>query len=157
MRIIRLLILFVLLATLGSAQPAKPSFVEIQRSIVRYMECIECQSGELDTIIKKGDDALPYLEAILMRGPSGGRKEAYRQKLREDYAALEAYNKSNDKLKVLTPTQYESYYLSNFINTYRIRAAIAMHQSGAKERLDKISKDINTPAEVKYAIEEALR
>jgi hypothetical protein len=142
----------------SQAQPDSKMFTQIQERIVRYMECIECQSEELKAVTDLNESVVPYLKEILLRGPAGARKEAYRQKLKRDYAQIKRYNERKNQAPAMQEETYVDYYMSNYDIIYRIRAVIALSQisSQGKSIIDSLLNSNSTNPKIKYAIEKGL-
>lgn len=121
------------------------SIVEIQDIVVSYMECIECTNMELDNLVKRKEDARPFLTEILKVGPSNLKIDALKLKLIEDYTKLKEHEKKYPQDKVdVNEKEYLVIYVTRFINLYRFRAINALGKFG-----DSKSKDILIQAQQK--------
>jgi hypothetical protein len=105
-----------------------------RHAIVNYMECEECDDGELEAVVKLGTLAIPTLVAILREGPSPSQIEMLRRHLTTTYRELKAYELTHPDAAVPgTEEQYVKTYLSNYVARYQIRAARALGKIGGPE------------------------
>ena len=61
---------------------------EMRRAISTWMNCIECDSAELDSVLRFDDAAVPTLSAILRHGPSPAMLEARRGQFAADFEKM---------------------------------------------------------------------
>lgn len=128
----------------GGPRPLTPQQATQNRhKIVDYMECEECDDGELEAVVKIGAMAIPTLAATLREGPSPTQIEMYRRHLTTTYRALKAYELTHPTVAVPgTEEQYVNTYLDNYVALYRIRAATALGNIGgldARRALEEAS------------------
>ena len=53
----------------GTSPVPPEQAVQARRTIVNYLECEECRSGEAEAVVKLGQLAVPTLAATLLEGP----------------------------------------------------------------------------------------
>lgn len=96
-----------------------------------WLECTECDRGELKAVASLGAMAAPSLIATLKRGPSQAKQEIMRLRLMRSYKQLTEYKNSHH---ILTATEseadYIAHYLENYMAQHQIRAAIALAEIG---------------------------
>jgi len=138
-------VFFVILATVllaGCQQRSKQDLkdlsperkAEIVQTVLAWLECEECQDGELERVKKEGDLAVPTLSAALLKGPSPASLELLRLGLEERYDKLQNYSKTHKDMKISqTKADFVAHYLGNYESLYRIRAAEALSTIGSKQ------------------------
>lgn len=96
-----------------------------------WLECTECDRGELKAVATLGALAVPSLITTLKKGPSQAKREIMRLRLMRSYKQLTEYE---DSPHVLTSTEseadYIAHYSENYVAQYQIRAAIALAEIG---------------------------
>ena len=119
----------------GMPVPLSPQQATQNRhAIVNYMECEECDDGELQAVVKLGALAIPTLAASLREGPSPSQIEMLRRNLIRTYRELKAYELTHpDAVVPGTEEQYVKTYLSNYVALYQVRAATALGKIGGPE------------------------
>jgi hypothetical protein len=160
---------FTVLASVpGSAQsPAAPAQSEsrialapnaaakARHSIVEWLECEECEDGELERVVELGAVATPTLAATLRQGPSEASRELVRRELANTYEQLAAYAADHPGTELpMDREQYISTYLDNYIALYQIRSAKALAAIGgdaAKRALEE-GEMISARSDVREAI-----
>jgi|SRR5262245_1978265 len=132
---------------------------EARRAIAAYLECEECDSGELEAVVRLGQKIAPSLAAILRDGPSPATRELYRRQLLATYKGLKEYEANHPKAKA--PMEEEKYvktYLDNQAAFHRIRAATALAAIGgedARKALEQ-AQEAEYRDDVKLAVKAAL-
>lgn len=131
-----------------------------RQTIVAWLECEECTDGELDSVVKLGEGAVPSLIANLEKGPAPASLELVRRQLASNYQALTEYAKSHPEAK--TPMTQETYiktYLGNYIALYRIRSAIGLAEIGGSEARRALDEALNAGyrEDVSVAAKESLQ
>src|SRR2546422_1358634 len=115
---------------------------EAHQLLEMWLECTECDQGELKAVASLGTIVVPSLITTLQQGPSQAKREIMRLRLMRTYKQLSEYKDSHH---VLTATEsepeYIAHYLENYMAQYQIRATIALAEIGG-------------PA-VRHALEEA--
>lgn len=114
---------------------------EARRTIVAWLECEECNRGELKEVVKLGKVAVPTLDTSLRGGPSQASRESLRRHLVTAYQEMKEYEKTHPKSEVRrSEAEFVQNYMDNYIAQYQIRAAIAIAAVGgpdAKRSLDE--------------------
>jgi hypothetical protein len=131
-----------------------------RHTIVAWLECEECTSGELKAVVALGTVAVPTLAAVLREGPSPASLETYRLRLLQAYDEMAAYLKKrpNEKPLTLSKQQYVDVYFSNYIALHKVRAAEGLARIGgtaSRKALD-VAKDDPNRDDVRGAIRKAL-
>ena len=108
--------------------------VQARRTIVNYLECEECRSGEAEAVVKLGQLAVPTLAATLLEGPPQTNVEVLRRHLTARYRELKEYERTNPAAKVPgSEQQFVTFYSDNYVAGYRLRAATALGLIGGPE------------------------
>lgn len=127
----------------GTSLPPQEA-AQARRAIVNYLECEECESGEIEAVVKLGQVAVPTLAATLFEGPPQTSVEIYRRNLTARYRELKEYERTHPEAKVPGSEQeYVASYAGNYIAGYRVRAARALATIGgpeARRALDEASR-----------------
>src|SRR5207245_307749 len=85
-----------------------------RETIVAWLECEECTSGELDGVVKLGSVAIPTLTATLRQGPSPAKREQLRRHLTVAYQDLKQYGGTHPAAKVVgSESTYAQPYMDN--------------------------------------------
>jgi hypothetical protein len=117
---------------------------ELRKAVIGWLECEECEEGQLEAVAKQGELAVPALGAALERGPSPASLERVRMHLEKSHRDLVEYSKTHDEVKVgLKEEEYVKVYLENYRALHASRAAEALGKIGgeaAKRHLENASK-----------------
>src|SRR5437016_4314556 len=115
-----------------------------RETIVAWLECDECTSGELDGVVKLGTVAIPTLTSTLRQGPSEAKREQLRRHLSSTYQDVKQYAARHPTAKVVgSEAEYAQPYMDNLVALYQIRSATALGAIGG--------------ADARAALEEAAR
>jgi len=132
---------------------------EARRAIAAYLECEECDSGELEALVKLGQKVAPSLAATLRDGPAPATRELYRRQLLAAYRGLKEYEANHREAKVLMGEEkYVKTYLDNQAAYHRIRAATVLAAIGgevARKALEQ-AQEAAYRDDVKLAVNAAL-
>lgn len=111
-----------------------------------WLECTECDRGELKAVARRGAMAVPTLITTLKKGPSQAKREIMRLRLIRSYKQLSEYKDSH---QVLTATEsepeYIAHYLENYMAQYQIRAAIALAEIDGPAARHALKEALATP------------
>ena len=112
-----------------------------EQLVHRWLTCIECTDGELDSMKAIGhrdrDGLRTRLQNRLLDGPSQGLKVALRRRFEQSYNLLYANPDSNERAR------YVDANLIGFTSTWRVRAATALAGLGnAQVALDSAAKGL---------------
>lgn len=121
--------------------------------IGRWVECEECQDGELAAVVAMGAAAVPALATFLAQGPPADRIALLEQALRESHAKL-----SGDS-QALSQAEYVARYRGNYLAKYQTRAAMALGTLRTPEALRSLAA-VDTASmriDVRAAVRDALR
>lgn len=158
-------LLVTLVAGSVSAQSPKPAgkaqtAVEMRHTVVAWLECGECEDGELEAVVALGEAIVPSLEASLERGPSAASHELLRRHLISTYQDLETYAQTHPEAKLpLSESDYVDLYLESFEALYQMRAAEALAAVGGKRAEKALWEAVKQPtarADVDAAIRQAF-
>ena len=134
-------------------------WTQTRRTIVTYLECEECEEGELEAVVKLGESAVPTLAATLRGGPSPANREILRRQLLDTYRKLKEYEKTHPKAKISQgEEEYVKTYAENYVALYQTRAATALSAIGgpnARKALEEASK-ASLREDVKAVVKTAL-
>jgi hypothetical protein len=146
-----------LLACVGlalGACPPPPS----SDAVDSWMQCVECDRGELDSVRALGAQALPRLRSYLLDGPEPGRKDSVERYLEQTQDSLMADPSVPGAPLQLDKTLQLRTFLGNLDATYRSRAARALQVIGgtaARAALDS-ARHLPLRPDVAYAVKTAL-
>ena len=127
---------------------------EVRRAVVAWLECEECEEGQLEAVKKLGSSAVPSLGATLERGPSAASRAKVRRHLEDSYGKIAEYVKKNPEEKLeVSQEEYVKIYLENYAANYRVRSAQALAAIGG----DEARKLLATAAAGKAAREDVQR
>jgi HEAT repeat protein len=135
--------------------------VEVRQAVVAWLECEECEEGQLEAVKKLGSNAVPTLGATLERGPSASSRERVRRHLEVSYGKIAEYVKKNPEEKLeVSQEEYVKIYLENYAANYRVRSAQALAAIGgdeARKRLATAAASESSREDVQAAIEAAAK
>lgn len=124
-----------------TAESARPSLspeqaAEARRIIVRWLECEECESGELEAVVRLGNTAVPTLAATLRGGPSPASREKLRRHLVSTYSRLRKEGETHREMRLSQSEEsYVQTYMENYVALYQVRSAQALAAIGGDEAL----------------------
>jgi hypothetical protein len=122
-----------------AAESARPSLSPEQaaaarRIIATWLECEECESGELEAVVKLGNVAVPTLAATLRGGPSAASREKLRRHLVTTYGQLRKEGETHREMRIEQSEQaYVQTYMENYVALYQVRSAQALAAIGGDE------------------------
>ena len=133
--------------------------IDAKNALLRYYECEECTDGELEAVVKYGDNVVPSLSLTMQQGVSPVLKSAHEQYLRDTYRQLSEYAKTHpENVLKSTEAEYVAMYLERYDNQHRIRAIEALARIGtdlAKKELNSFAKEGKPNAAVADALKRA--
>jgi alpha-tubulin suppressor-like RCC1 family protein len=112
-----------LVSGLGVVLVACGSSNEDRAAAANWLTCDECLAGELDSLLLRGNGAVPVL-AQALGGPSPAHVAAVREQFRASYA--QRADASHGRPLRVTEEEYVRRFLGNYIATYQSRAAVAL-------------------------------
>jgi hypothetical protein len=130
-------------------------------AVLSWLECEECATGQLDSVVAIGDPVVPLLAGYLLNGPPPQRVDSLLAHLGASHAVVAGYHRSLDTAAVGTVSDSARYvrrYVTNYIATYQSRSARALGLIGgpeAKAALDSASR-LPVRSDVRYQIQYAL-
>lgn len=105
-----------------------------RRIIVAWLECEECESGELEAVVRLGNTAVPTLAATLQGGPSPASRERLRRHLISTYGRLRKEGETHREMRVAQSEEaYVKTYMDNYVALYQVRSAQALAAIGGDE------------------------
>ncbi len=114
--------------------------------IEMWLECIECDQGELKGVATLGALVTPSLIATLKAGPSQAKREIMRLHLKGSYKRLTEYKHTHHaNAPTESESEYVAHYLNNYHAQYQIRAAIALAEIGGPTAKQAIEEALATP------------
>lgn len=126
--------------------PTPAQSVQARETILDWMECEECHSGELEAVVRLGSIVVPSLIACLVDGPSQANQEIMRRHLVGSYSHLKQYAIANPGYNVTrSETEYVEHYQAKYVARYQIRAAKALAKIGGAEAKRAIEDVLRTP------------
>lgn len=133
---------------------------EVIQSVVTWLECEECDEGELDRLKREGDSAIPTLAAALNDGPSPASIELMRLQMEKRYDRLMKYAKTHPKAHIQeSKKDFVFHYLNNYEALYRIRAVQGLSAIGGENAYKAIQNASRKSyrEDVNVVIKEALK
>jgi hypothetical protein len=134
---------------------------EVRHAVVAWLECEECEEGQLEAVKRLGVNAVPTLGATLERGPSSASRERARRHLEESYVKIAEHVKKNPEEKLeVSQEEYVKLYLENYTANYKVRSAEALAAIGgeqARKLLAEAAASKGSRADVQAAIEAAAK
>lgn len=143
----------------GQVKLSPEQATEARKTIVTYLECEECEEGELEAVVKLGQAAVPTLAATLRGGPGVANRELLRRQLQDTYKKLKEYEKTHPNSKVSqSEEEYVKTYSENYVALYQSRAATALAAIGGPDARKALEEASGLPlrADVKAAVKDAL-
>jgi hypothetical protein len=106
---------------------------KITQTVITWLECEECDEGELDRLKKASEYAVPTLTAALESGPSPASLELMRLQMEERYDRLVEYGRTHPNARVTqSKKDFVAHYMNNYIALYRIRAVQGLSAIGGE-------------------------
>lgn len=134
---------------------------EVRHAVAAWLECEECEEGQLEAVKKLGSSAVPTLGATLERGPSAASRSRVRRHLEDSYGKIAEYVKKNPEEKLeVSQEEYVKIYLENYAANYRVRSAQALAAIGgdeARKLLSAAAVKKSSREDVQAAIEAAAK
>jgi hypothetical protein len=118
----------------GAPRLSKQNSERAAQVLATWLECEDCQSGELKAVTRYGQAIVPSLAAVLEAGPSPATGELLRRELEARYDKLAEFAQKNPNAKVAsTKEEFVAMYLRNFDAQHRARAAQALGAIGGTQ------------------------
>jgi hypothetical protein len=125
----------ILMATLAVAGIAPLKAVDLeaerreaaQQALLNWLDCVECQSGELKELLAYKDIVEGPLIATLRGGLSAARRAEFEYQLRGNHRSSPS--------QTLTEDEYVRLFISNIEAGYQARSAIALGELGTEPAL----------------------
>jgi hypothetical protein len=96
-------------------------------TVLRWLECEECDRGQLDSVVALGGSAVPALTAYLWKGPPKARVSRLTAHLVKSHAQVNTYSAALSPTDSLSEaTLFVRRYVRNYTATYQSRAARAL-------------------------------
>jgi len=131
-----------------------------RHTIMAWLECEECEEGELEGVVRLGRVAVATLGATLNQGPSPASREELRLHLVDTYQKLSEYARSHPEATMsMAEDEYVRTYMDNYVALYRVRSAQALAAIGgpeARRHLQRASEQ-ELRADVKSVVAESIR
>ncbi len=143
----------------GPSELTPEEAAEARRTIVDWLECEECEDGELEAVLKLGKTAVPTLAATLAGGPSAASREQLHRHLTKSYAEITEYSRTHPEAKLeMNEKEYIEAYMSNYVALYRSRAATALARIGGDEarRALEAAQNAGLREDVQRVVDEGL-
>ena len=142
----------------ASAQLSPEQAADARRQIVAWLECEECESGELEAVVKLGETAVPTLAATLREGPSPATREKVRLHLVDTYANLRKQARAESKVD-MSEDAYVKMYMDNYDALYRVRSAQALAAIGGAgaQRALEAAKGYTLREDAREAVNQSLQ
>jgi hypothetical protein len=137
----------VIAAGVAAQQPASKSPPSTTPGVIEtWLECVECQNGELQAVVKLGQAAVPALARAVVDGPSAAKQQSYEAYLRRVFADLKKREQTRPKSAVpYTEAEFIKRDMDKLVNLYRVRAARALGEIGGGDAAKALDKALNLP------------
>jgi hypothetical protein len=141
-----------------AGQPSPEEAANARRQIVAWLECEECETGELEAVVKLGQTAVPTLAATLREGPSPAAREKLRLHLVDTYAKLKGQTRPESKIDT-SEEGYVTMYMDNYDALYRVRSAQALAAIGGADaqRALEAAKGYNLREDAREIVNQSLQ
>ena len=141
-----------------SPQLSPEEATSARRHIVSWLECEECENGELQAVVKLGQTAVPTLAATLREGPSPAARETLRLHLVDTYAKLKEQSSRPESKVDMSEAEYVKTYTDNYDALYRVRSAQALAAIGGPEALRALdaAKNYELREDAREVVNQAL-
>jgi hypothetical protein len=121
-------------ATISAPACGGPGRIEPGRTVLAWMNCVECLDGELDRVVALGDAAVPYLAQLAIQGAPASYLDTVRLEEDINYRRLVLAGVDTSLVRNVRDT-----YAENTSARFRIRSALALRRIGgpqARQALD---------------------
>jgi hypothetical protein len=135
-------------AELSTQQAISPDkAAEVQRTIVAFMECEECNEGQVEAVKKLGPLAVESLATLLQEGPPAASRALQREHVVTTYRRLQEYTKSHPDSHPVAMSEEETVqlYSQNYITLYQTHAAQALGAIGGDEARKALTHALELP------------
>ena len=100
-------------------------------AVVDWLECEECEEGQLELVVEYGEQVTPMLIGSLRDGAAPASRELYRRELAQRHDELVAYSRTHpESAPTLDKDEFVEHYLARHDALVRTRAAEALGQIG---------------------------
>lgn len=133
---------------------------EARRTIMAWLECEECQDGELKAVVNLGKAAVPSLAAVLRHGPSPAKRELLHRYLVTNYKKLKGYEKKHPDTRMkMSEGEYVRTYSRNYVAQYRVRAVSALAEIGGSDSKKALNEAVKRRVrhDVRVVLKEAIK
>jgi hypothetical protein len=127
--------------------------------IERWLECGECNRGELAAVIRLGPTGIVRLSTALRAGPAQQKQIGLRRELGETYRTQVNYARMHPEAPMpVTEQQYVDQHLGKYVLLYQSRAARALAALNTPESKKALTdaQALPLPAELQRVIQESL-
>lgn len=137
----------------NAEQPATQMPAYPTDPVGQWMECEECQDGELAAVVALGESAVQTLSTHLTQGPPADRLASLERTLRASHTRIADSEGAESEAAYLTR------YRANYVAKYQSRAARALGAIRTPEALRVLSQvdTASARAEVREAVRAAFR
>lgn len=131
------------------------------RIIMDYLQCEECENGELEKVVKLGTVAVPILISTMRNGPAPAKLMEHEEHLKSAYNEMVEYEKTHPDSKVtVSQEEYLKIYESNFKALFQIRSIEALVLIGgdqAAQEIRKFQSEEMDREDVRVALDSAVK
>lgn len=148
-------------STTKSEKLSPEQAVAARHTIVAWLECEECEAGELEAVVKLGPIVVPSLAATLRSGPSPSSREIQREHLIKTYKEMQVYGKAHprDASIKISEEDYVRIYSENYVALWQSRAARALGAIGGEQARNALTEALNASVrdDVRATVKESLQ
>jgi hypothetical protein len=127
--------------------------------VTAWLQCDDCQAGELQAVVRLGQSVAPRLAGILNDGLPAATRDRLRRELEVRHDELAAFGQRNAHARLASSKEdFVATNMSNFEAQYRVRAAQALAAIGgtnARQSLESALSKTERP-DVRRVIEESM-
>lgn len=115
-----------------------------------WFNCIECNEGQIQDVIRLGPQIIPFMKKSVLQGPSMSAQVKYLIQCRNVHfiasnceASSDPYGSNIPDSQSCALSERKGFcynYLKNYVNKYKSRAAIILSEIGDEEELDFLTE-----------------
>jgi|GEM_PF-1899914 len=117
-------------------QPSPEDSNAMRLAVVDWLECDECEEGQLERVVEYGEQVTALLIGSLRDGAAPASTELYRRELERRHDDLVAYSRDHPNAAPTVPKdEFVEHYLARHDALVRTRAAEALGEIGGPDAL----------------------
>ena len=125
----------------GTTQISPEDSNRMRQALVLWLECEECEEGQLEQVLEYGEQLTPLLIGSLQAGAAPASAELYRRALEKRHDEMVAYSADHPNAAPTLPKdEFVALYLGNHDALVRTRAAQALGEIGGPAAVTALEK-----------------